>query len=478
MGAHGRARKIVFIGNCQANCIHRLYRDQAAPIHGDDVHYVPSYVELNDQSRSALIDADLIVSQRFSSDQAINIDGLRQSAEIDPAASIIEFPMVTGRFLWPHACDMHVLNTPLHYFQDGPFSEEFGDKYLNKHLLKGDDLGELAKRYISMDISTDLDLDRLYQLYIDQMKAADEITGFSFASFIERNFRTHSLFRTASNLERPLYLHMAADIFHKIGVNKAAIERIANNCWSIPVAHVQTPIHPSVAHHFNLEYVSPKSAYLYFTGERMTFTDYTERYLKYEYNDPLFDAIYGSWSDNSKSGRRKKIAQIKSGIYASSMKSASAHHILAVMLLEDGDAAAAEKHSHTAVSLDPINIEYRAKLAECLYSRGSYEAAIRILYDGLQKWPGAALIWHVFANFLKSSGLANAARRAAMNARRAEPHNQAVLGDFPEIKGLPVFGKPVLEPFHAYYPTALAVMEPAQDSPHSGRAGMVLASQA
>ncbi|TWB13013.1 WcbI family polysaccharide biosynthesis putative acetyltransferase [Nitrospirillum bahiense] len=427
-------RKIVFIGNCQTNNIHRLFAEQVALSTGDEVHFVPCFVGLSEKSEAALVDADIIVSQMLDSVQAVNLDMLMRDNKIDSAAQIIEFPLVSGRFLWPYACAMHVLNHHLPYYYQGPFPEEYGDSYLNKKILQESELSKISDEYQRLDVAERMNLDRLYEIYIDSLKRKDEKAGFSCAEYIGKNLRKERLFKTATGLARPLYLHLASELFEKLGVERALIERVSSNCWSPPVAHIESPIHPSVARHFKMDFLNEDSRYLYFTGERMTFREYVDRYLKYEYNDPLFRGMYGGdWDSSSKSGRQRRIAQIRIGVQSSSVPSAWASYELASLLLAQGEKSLALDSAHNALRIEPTNVHYRVMLANTLCVNAQAENALALLREGIGQWPGVALLWHVLANVLKSIGQQDQAVQAAAKAYEIEPHNKALLRDHPAV---------------------------------------------
>src|ERR1700712_1260995 len=130
------ARKIVFIGNCQANSVHRLFAEAVAPVTGDLVSFVACFSELTESSAKLCHDADLIVCQILDSDQLVSLSGLRRKGQISSTVSVVEFPFVSGAFLWPNAGAGHPFNTPLPYLVAGPFGPEFGDKYLNREILR------------------------------------------------------------------------------------------------------------------------------------------------------------------------------------------------------------------------------------------------------------------------------------------------------------------------------------------------------
>ena len=102
-------RKIVFLGNCQGRRLQALYDEAFAYINGDSTDFVVSYEPLTDQAHETLRSADVIVAQAVDSEHPVNVNN------IDTSARIIEYPNITGVFLWPYSGVEHIYNPKLSY---------------------------------------------------------------------------------------------------------------------------------------------------------------------------------------------------------------------------------------------------------------------------------------------------------------------------------------------------------------------------
>ena len=416
-------RNIVFTGNCQANSVHRLFAAAVAPITGDDVQFVPCFLDLSDHSKKYLEEADIVVSQILDSPQVVSLNTLRQSHQINPMAQVIEFPLISGAFLWPHAGSIHVLNQSMQYFAPGPFGQDFGNTFLNREILRGSDPSIATDAYLDLDIAQQIDLDRLYELHRIALQKKDARSGFTCADFIDTWYRKECLFQSQTVLSRRLNLYLASVVFSRLGIEKNIIEVVHLNTWTILGPHTEVPIHPSIIKHFDLEYVTSESRYLYYTGENLTFRRYVEKYLQYDYNDPLFRALYANdWDKSSSAGRKRWIAQIRTGLSASE-GSASAYFELSNLLFLEGHAAAALDAMQTACELDPRNVRYRTFLSIRLKDGGKFGRAEEILRIGLIEWPGVAILWYTLSDVLRLQGKFEQAAQAAARAAEIEPYN-------------------------------------------------------
>src|SRR3954451_16275006 len=88
-------KKIVFVGNCQANALRVVYAAWIAPRRNERVEYVLSYAEAKSEQLRILHEADIIVNQQFSSEQQVEVKRLGL------AGKVIFFPVVSGIFIWP-----------------------------------------------------------------------------------------------------------------------------------------------------------------------------------------------------------------------------------------------------------------------------------------------------------------------------------------------------------------------------------------
>src|SRR4051794_30115651 len=88
-------KRIVFVGNCQANALRVVYAAWIAPRRDERVEYVVSYSEAKPEQLRVLQEADIIVDQQLSSEQQVEVKRLGLGGKV------ISFPMVSGILMWP-----------------------------------------------------------------------------------------------------------------------------------------------------------------------------------------------------------------------------------------------------------------------------------------------------------------------------------------------------------------------------------------
>ena len=417
------SKNIVFVGNCQANNVQSMFLKYIAPITGDVVHFVPCFVKLNQDSLMALMGADIIVSQMLDSQQVVSLDRLIDEKKINLSARIVQFPLLSGAFLWPFWGTKHPLNASLSYFSPGPYGMDYGDTYLNRELRRGSDPDSVMQSYLELDINKVKNLDRLFELHMESLKKQDAKSGFSCAEFIESKFRTEKLFQNPTTLARVLYLYLSSEIFKRIGVADSIIDSACENIWMPLSAHIELPIHPSIINYFQITYVNDCNKYVYYTGEKFDFKTYVKNYLHYNFNEYLFRSIYDNKIDiNSSSERKVRISQIRLGI-SKSEGSGAAEFELGNLLALEGDHVGALAAYQRAYEFAPLNVRFLTFFANFLKAQGDIVRARQILESGLREWPGVAVLWHIFSEILLLQNQIDEAVEASERAVNIEPYN-------------------------------------------------------
>src|SRR6185437_5810672 len=112
----------------------------------------------------------------------------------------------------------------------------------------------------------------------------DQQSGSAIAEVIEKQFTDIPLFMTQANLETALFQPLATGVYEQLGISTSAIEAMFKTLWRSPFPIADQPIHPSVAKHFGLKFITPETRYRTFSGERLTFREWISRYARYEWN--------------------------------------------------------------------------------------------------------------------------------------------------------------------------------------------------
>ncbi len=124
-------RKIVFLGDCQAQALMQIYRDFVTRLSGDSVQWINSW-DASEASLQSIKDANAVVSQLFNVERKVTAAGMSSGA------MKVEFPAIFIGFLWPFSGQTgHVRNAPTARLVDGPYPAQLGDTYLNTLIRQG-----------------------------------------------------------------------------------------------------------------------------------------------------------------------------------------------------------------------------------------------------------------------------------------------------------------------------------------------------
>jgi len=168
---------MVFLGNCQAASWGGVYRDFVAKSREETIRYVPNYRPLSADSRKLLEDADVIAEQFMDGHVAAS------SSEVVTSARILQFPMITGGFLWPYGGVANIHNRTYSGRITPPYDAEVGDSYLDREILAKVSVEEAVRIYVDLSIDKLRNPTRLMELVLDRQHVRDTATGFSMADY-------------------------------------------------------------------------------------------------------------------------------------------------------------------------------------------------------------------------------------------------------------------------------------------------------
>jgi hypothetical protein len=273
-------RKIVFLADCQAVALMRVYRDFVVPLTGDIVRCVaPGRASKADLE--SIAEADAVVSQIFNVEQNIT------TAHMRTGALKVEFPAIFVGFLWPFSGQAaHVRNTPTSCFVEGPYPSQLADTFLNKLIREGVEADDALQRYLDLDIVRVAHLDRLLELHLGAQAMRDERSGFAFSRIIETRLRNTQLFLTSSHPTLSLMLPLIKAVFERLGVPSSLVETVMGAQRATPFPQTSIPIHPSVIKHFGLRFVDEHSRYPFWPAVSaegpFSFSEFMIRYMNYQ----------------------------------------------------------------------------------------------------------------------------------------------------------------------------------------------------
>ena len=449
-------RKVVFLGNCQANRYKELYAEKVAPHRGDEVSFVASFAPLTADIRLQIADADILALQVYDADPSIGLHNVETNAEV------IRFPNVTGMFLWPFGGDPHPLNKPETFLPAGPFDLNMGDRFLNRKLrgatLGPADIERIADEYVALDLAAVANAGRLYELIIDRQRQRDAKSGFACADLIERHLHDDALFYTPSTFALPLFRHVVSELYARLGASRGVVDGVLDPMIRAPFPACERPIHPSVARFFDLRYVRPDHRYVSWTGEYLTLREYVIRYLQYDWNEPLLRGCVQAEHTRRDADPRDiqtAIRLIEQGLEGSP-GSGRAERALSHLLSFLGDHDRAFAAYRRGVMLEPDDPHAQGNFAHLLAERGQTAEAEQVLRTAIERWPQVAQLWVRLGGTLAHLGRLQDASDVMRQASARHP-NDAAIGRFrDEIAGR-----------QAHADTALRNAQPAVEPPHA-----------
>lgn len=445
-----RRRRVALIGNCQTQAMTNLYRKFVAGRTGEILAHVPSYEDLTADDRATIEQADLVVEQLFDMKPQADIAGIAQGT---PRLFI---PMVTAGFLWPFAGQAHPKNTDRPFLIGGPYGGEASDSYLNRLIAAGTDPEEAVEGYMELDVRKRTNLDRLYELIMDRQRSRDEAAGYRIADVIEQHFRIEQIFLSPYHPNLRVAVALATQFFQQMGADPQDIVRMQACTRVTPFPNGELPIHPSVAAHFGMDFVTPDRRYRFMNEGFFTFREYALRYMRYEWNDALEEGMSLARAGNLEAAHDRLTAAI-----ARSPDSAAAHNSLSHVLvgqnrLEEGvfeiqraieiepDFAAyrahygvllrrlgrleeAEGQLREAVTADPAEPHNLILLAHLLQHRGRVGEGCALIRAAIELDPYSTRLFEELADFLEANGDLQGALAAQQQAEALEPHSAKCL---------------------------------------------------
>jgi tetratricopeptide (TPR) repeat protein len=442
-------RRIVFIGNCQAQALAEAFTQHIAPFTGDQARHIAATVDLNEAGRAALEGADVIVELVFDFAQRVSLSALGLTAPV------IAVPYVNCQFLWPHAYEAHPHNAPTAFLDSGPYPIQLSDAYLNRLIREGVATEEAAARYLDLDINQHVRLDRRLEMGLALQRRRDEQTGFAVADLIARHFRDEPVFLTPDHPNRRIFLHIAQHCFERLGVPSHVIARLPHVMRRSLFLQDELPVHPRLAAHFGLTWASADRRYPFWLDGDFTFAEFIVRYLRYEWCED-----FAAGHHLARLGERgAAIAQLRAGL-AAHPAAGRAWALLSHVHAADGAVSAALAAAREAVALMPREAEFFAHLGNLLTqsddpagARAAYERAValepehtpwlRLLAGHFERAGARAEAGALVANIAQKDSLDYVLhlQRGHFLAERGDPSGAAsaffhALGIAPHAKGI------------------------------------------
>lgn len=413
-------RRVVFIGNCQAQALWTFYRENLTP--GDEeIHSI--YFQTTDEGEVNLLrSADVVVEQIFHGPNQIVTDNIRADCQR------IAFPMAMGAYFWPYASEPHIRNEVVDFaphFPGGPWGGEMGDSYLNRLISRGVPTDEAVETYLALDIGRHANLDRLKELHLGWQRQRDAVAGIDLAGIIVDCFRTKQLFTMRGHQELPLFAPVADRVFRQMQIAPAAIEEGLANLLSVPVRDRDMPMHPRLIQHYGLEWLDPEATFMDPWWGPITFREWVRRYMDYDWNRDLHMGIYLAGQAGADA-----LPDLQRGI-ASSPNSLFGLRTLSEVYAARGEFERAEDALRRAARIDPVYTGPR--LARFLQERSKPAQAEAVLRALIARFPKRQATSFELADLLTALGrpadVAVVLRLVVPRLTRRHPRGHTAVGD-------------------------------------------------
>ncbi len=275
------AKRVVFAGGIQARALAKAYRLDVAADSEEDVFFIGAEAMAREAAHRVIASADVVVTDLTEAGESVPDHLVPASAER------IAVPVISADFLWPYAGSPHPQNPSTGALSGGPYPADFGDMFLDVMLAERVSEDEAVRRYLAHDIAHDAGLDELLDSTLAALTALDARSGFDLAGFVAVEFRAQNLFATRERLRLPLFRHVAAGVFSRMGVERLRAESL----MEAPFLPGAMPIHPGVLRHFGMAAPLPDHRYPVLDEGTFTFEQYCRRYMRLEWNEKLHAAM-------------------------------------------------------------------------------------------------------------------------------------------------------------------------------------------
>ncbi|WP_233343791.1 WcbI family polysaccharide biosynthesis putative acetyltransferase [Burkholderia cepacia] len=184
-------------------------------------------------------------------------------------------PMLLCRSLWPFdQFDDHVETATT-----SPVKGTRGDALLAELVKQSTGLEPAVSEYLSIDLNQKRDLTQLFQADLQSWKSLESLSDVKFAHHFEEHFALKKLFNSFK-LPSNLSIKILVDAICKFLDFKATEIAISNKkLVGAEILQPDTPIHPSIARHFNLHWLKKRPLFDIF-GRKFDYPRWATEYAK------------------------------------------------------------------------------------------------------------------------------------------------------------------------------------------------------
>jgi tetratricopeptide (TPR) repeat protein len=282
---------IFFYGNCHAGVSRNAIGRLGAITDNFDLYYVRNDSDPSSwhpEIQSALARCVLLFDQ-VRSDGAKLRGALNE--RLPQGARVVRFAPAFLNSIWPFVAE-DPRNKRYTGLPEGAYPRALSNYFVLKSLRQGDAPETAAKRFLDSDITKIVDLDRLHEITLTQLKSLEQGSDILLAEFIANNFASQRLFLMPLHPAGGLFAELVRQMIEIIGIaTSPAISDLLDDLRSFRgVGAYDAPLHPQVIAHFNLTWASNLS-YRHFHEGDFEHDEFVYRHARLEFGLEYYEAL-------------------------------------------------------------------------------------------------------------------------------------------------------------------------------------------
>ncbi len=247
-------RRVGFIGNCQAELLHKAFREVAVPADCETFYH---FFDVPEAARAAAC-GDLAACDDLLMQDIQDVEEYPLRAAVPDTTRIIRFPFLRFASPWPYD-DFNGLRDGAARAQDDPqlHTTTYYDGVLGRLRRQVTDPEARLATYRSLNVKGIIDPLRVHDFETRRLEALDQRFGCSIGRHILEKFRNTQLFYTVN---RPCGALLAMVLDHILKELRVEVTPPPRETFD-ELRSIQVPVHPGVARRLGMAWASEETRY-------------------------------------------------------------------------------------------------------------------------------------------------------------------------------------------------------------------------
>lgn len=265
-------KKLVLSQTCQGTVLEKLLLTSAEFCQEFTCTFIPNY-EITD-GRAQVSSSEALEAELGDCNVLIYHDiskyNFAELIRLMPDDSIaIKIPYITSTIYWPS----HDYYNPIWLAKRGSTALiPWPCLLLNELICQHKDKQKALDAYMTLDIPSVIPVDARFLGQVDYLRKAEDGSIFHIADFVEQQFKTTRLFHLVNHPSMPVFLEVANSILRHFQMQELPSYNVD------PFSNHQTPVHPSIIKHYELEWCNTETKHL-MLDKTFTFEEYAAFYI-------------------------------------------------------------------------------------------------------------------------------------------------------------------------------------------------------